>query len=451
MRKKYDVIIVGAGPAGIFVALEIATRSAKKVLIVERGADPETRFRARKTAGRAWVTGWGGAGAFSDGKLTLTPEVGGVLGEMLGEGRLSELIERVDGVYLEAGAPRYLSGEDSTDLLALEERAQRARLKFIPTRIRHMGTDTTRLVLRRLHGLLADKVHMLFGTGVRSIRSRAGRVTGVDLDDGRRIGADFCVVAPGRAGSAWLKEEAHRLGLLTTAGNVDIGVRVEMPASVLSDVTRVTHEVKLIYYSRSFDDPVRTFCMNPYGEVVEESTEGILTVNGHSYRNRKTGCTNFAILVSNRFTEPFDDPITYGRNIARLANLLAGGVMIQRLGDLQAGRRSTVGRIAKSLIRPTLPTATPGDLSFVLSYRHLTDIMEMLEALDDFAPGINSPHNLLYGIEVKFYSVRFRLNDRLESDLKNLYLVGDGAGITRGLVQASASGLVAAEAILQAK
>ncbi|MFH1572506.1 MAG: FAD-dependent protein [Acidobacteriota bacterium] len=450
MRERYDVVIVGSGPAGIFAALEVARRGNKKILLVERGSGPTERFSRRTTDGRAWVTGWGGAGAYSDGKLTLTPDVGGVLGDIVGLDRLLALIEQVDRIYVEAGAPGDTSGDESPELLALAERAQRARLRFVPTRVRHMGTDTTQGVLRRLYDQLAGRVDMLFSTGVKSIRVAGSGFQGVELEDGRDVAADFGIVAPGRAGSAWLKGEAGRLGLTTRAAEVDIGVRIELPAAILADVTRITHEVKLLYHSRSFDDRVRTFCVNPYGEVVEEASEGILTVNGHSYKNRRTPCTNFAILVSSRFTEPFDDPITYGRAIARMANLLAGGVMVQRLGDLRAGRRSTPERIRRSIIQPTLSKATPGDLSFVLPYRHLTGILEMIEALDEFAPGIDAPHALLYGVEVKFYSVRFPMNERLESAIPGLFLIGDGAGISRGLVQASASGLVAADAILAA-
>jgi hypothetical protein len=244
-----------------------------------------------------------------------------------------------------------------------------------------------------------------------------------------------------------MKEEAESLGLTTKSSPVDIGVRVELPATILKKITDVTYEPKLIFYSKTFDDKVRTFCMNPYGEVVTEENDGIITVNGHSYAKRKSNNSNFAILVSSTFTEPFRDPIAYGRYIARLANLLGGGAIIQRLGDLLAGRRSTGDRIDHCLTRPTLMKATPGDLSFVFPYRHLQSIIEMLQALDRLAPGVYSRHTLLYGVEVKFYSNRIEVSQEMETKVKNLFAIGDGAGITRGLLQASASGVIAARAI----
>jgi hypothetical protein len=248
-----------------------------------------------------------------------------------------------------------------------------------------------------------------------------------------------------------MREEARRLAIPSIPSPVDIGVRVEVPAPVLSPLTEAAYEAKLIYYSRTFDDKVRTFCMNPYGEVVLEDLDGLVTVNGHSYASRKTENSNFAILVSSIFTEPFDDPISYGQYIARLANLLGRGALVQRLGDLQVGRRTTSARLERCLTRPTLKNATPGDLSFVLPYRYLKDILEMLEALDTLVPGINSLHTLLYGVEVKFYSHRLKLSPDLETPIRNLFIIGDGAGITRGLIQASASGLIAARAVIRGR
>ncbi|HDH96700.1 MAG TPA: FAD-dependent oxidoreductase, partial [Proteobacteria bacterium] len=304
-----------------------------------------------------------------------------------------------------------------------------------------------RSVLGSLYDRLKGRVRILFGEEARTLIVDGGEFKGVELASGRRILAGFGVIAPGRAGVEWLHGEFLRLKLVVENNAVDIGVRVEVPASVTDDITSISHEVKLLYTSRHFDDPVRTFCMNPRGEVVEEHLEDIVTVNGHSYRNNKTDRTNFALLVSTRFTEPFKDPIAYGKSIARLANLIGGGVLVQRLGDLLAGRRSTVERIGRNLIAPSLTSATPGDLSFVLPYRYLTDILEMLEALDALISGIWQPYTLLYGVEVKFYSVRPRLTRELESEIANMFVVGDGAGISRGLVQASASGLIAADAI----
>jgi hypothetical protein len=272
-------------------------------------------------------------------------------------------------------------------------------------------------------------------------------VKGVRMEGGLEIAADYVILAPGREGSAWLARQAERLELHTTINPVDIGVRVEVPASVMEEITRVTYEAKIIYYTRRFEDMVRTFCMCPYGEVIREDLHGLYTVNGHSYAHRKSANTNFALLVSKTFTEPFREPIAYGQHIARLANMLGGEVIVQRLGDLRQGRRSTPKRIERGLVEPTLRQATPGDLSLVLPYRYLADILEMLEALDRLALGVNSVHTLLYGVEVKFYSLQLRLGAGLETEIPHLFAVGDGAGVSRGLVQASASGVLAARSI----
>jgi hypothetical protein len=440
----YEVIIVGAGPAGIFTALSLSKLGIGPVLLLEQGKDlahrehdnPEDR-----------LCGWGGAGAYSDGKLTLSTEVGGVLREFMGKKELQQLLELTDSIYAEHGAPDRIFGDYSPQLEELADQALLADLEFIPSRIRHMGTENCLVVLDRFRQSLAERVETRTETGARELLVKDGRVRGVTLSDGRTVTGRFVVVAPGRSGAAWMKGQAESIGLKTRATSVDIGVRVELPAPVLKAVTDVTYESKLIYYSKTFDEKVRTFCMNPCGEVVTEENSGIVTVNGHSYAEKKTDNTNFAILVSSAFTEPFDDPIAYGRYIARLANLLGGGVIVQRLGDLLAGRRSTKKRMGRCLTRPTLPEATPGDLSFVFPYRHLLSIIEMLRALEKVAPGVYSRHTLLYGVEVKFYSNRIHVSPEMESDVKDLFVIGDGAGITRGLLQASASGILAARAI----
>jgi uncharacterized FAD-dependent dehydrogenase len=271
----------------------------------------------------------------------------------------------------------------------------------------------------------------------------------VETEKGEKFLGRYVITAPGRSGAEWLQAEAQSLGLRTLNNPVDIGVRVEVLATVMEELTKVLYEPKFIYFSKSFDDQVRTFCVAPYGEVITESYDGVLTVNGQSYAERKTENTNFAILVSTSFTEPFKEPIAYGKYVARLSNLLSGDVIVQRLGDLESGRRSTPERIARSVVIPTLKNATPGDLSFVLPYRHLADIREMLEALDKIAPGINSRDTLLYGIEVKFYSSRLQLSHCLETRIHNLFTAGDGAGVTRGLIQASASGVMVAKEIVK--
>jgi len=296
---------------------------------------------------------------------------------------------------------------------------------------------------------LKDKVEIQTGVEVKSLMVKNNKVEGVETIKGEKVEGKYAIVAPGRSGAEWLKAEAQVLGLKSINNPVDVGVRVEILASVMEELTEVLYEPKFIYFSKSFDDQVRTFCVCPRGEVISESYEGVLTVNGQSYAERKTDNTNFAILVSTKFTEPFREPIAYGKYIARLTNLLSGGIIIQRLGDLESGRRSTEERINRSLVVPTFKNATPGDLSFVLPYRYLADIREMLQALDHVTPGINSKDTLLYGAEVKFYTSRLELTNHLETSIHNLFTIGDGAGVTRGLIQASASGIIVAKEILK--
>lgn len=449
VEKGYDVIIIGAGPAGIFTALELADTGAS-VLIAEKGLDIRRRIalegdRSAPVQARRMnrVSGWGGAGAFSDGKLTLTTEYGGNLDDYMNKGELARLIRYVDGVYCRyGGADRAVyGGEHAEALHALKRRAAAADLAFIPARIRHLGTEVNGQILTNMRDALPANVDVHCGADVTDIVVEDGKAAGVVIG-GETVRAKYVVAAPGREGAEWLMKEARRLGLSTTSNAVDIGVRVESPAEVYEPITDICYESKLIYYSRSFDDRVRTFCMNPHGFVVAENNDGLQTVNGHSYAHRKSGNTNFALLVSKQFTEPFKEPIAYGKYIAALANMLGAGPIVQRLGDLRDGRRSTAERIRRGLVRPTMTGATPGDLSLVLPYRFLTDIMEMFEALDRIAPGANSRHTLLYGVEVKFYSSRMELSYELETKIPNLFAIGDGAGITRGLAQASAAGVV---------
>jgi uncharacterized FAD-dependent dehydrogenase len=442
--STYEVVIIGAGPAGLFAALSLENLGVGKVLLVEQGPDLEERHR--DTPG-GLLCGWGGAGAFSDGKLILSPEVGGFLSDLISLDDLNVLIQEVDSIYLSLGASPEIYGGDSDTLELLNTKARHAGMIFIPTRLRHIGTENCQKILSRLKERLTGRVEIRTHCRALRIVVKDGAVTGVALDNEEVVGARYVIAAPGRSGAAWIREEARHLSIPSVPSPVDIGVRVEVPAPVLAPLTEAAYEAKLIYYSRTFDDKVRTFCMNPYGEVVLEDLDGLVTVNGHSYTSRKTENSNFAILVSSTFTEPFDDPISYGQYIARLANLLGQGALVQRLGDLQVGRRTTPARLERCLTRPTLKNATPGDLSFVLPYRYLKNILEMLEALDALAPGINNRHTLLYGVEVKFYSHRLKLSPELESLIRNLFIIGDGAGITRGLIQASASGLIAARAI----
>jgi uncharacterized FAD-dependent dehydrogenase len=448
MPRRQEIVIVGAGPAGIFAALALSGAPGARVRIFDKGPDIEERLANSKGKGKArdpkWLLcGWGGAGAFSDGKLTMSPEVGGQLISYLSRQQVIALLDEVDKMWLQFGTPQEVYGTDEDAMAQLSRRATRADLQFIATRIRHLGTERCPKVLQEMRRSLGDNVEVHANEAVAHLRVTGGRVTGVETADGRRLRADYVIVAPGREGSAWFTEEGGRLGLERADNPIDVGVRVEVPAEVMIEITATAYESKLIFYSKSFDDRVRTFCMCPYGEVVTEHTEGVITVNGHSYAGKRTPNTNFALLVSTHFTEPFHEPIAYGRYLARLANLISDGVICQRLGDLRSGRRSTEQRIARGLVRPTLESATPGDLSFVLPHRYLSSTLEALDALNGFAPGIGSRHTLLYGIEVKFYSARPRLTQSLETEVSNLFAVGDGAGVTRGLVQASASGLLA--------
>jgi len=453
---KYDVVIVGAGPAGIFSALELSSKSDLDIIMLEKGSDIDKR-KCPASRGLGCIncnpchllSGWGGAGAFSDGKLTLSTSVGGWLDEYVGKEKLSNLLEYVDKIYSRYASSSVIYGYDIDEVERIEKQASLAGLRLIRQRIRHLGTDNCREALKKIRQDLDNRVEIRTNTEVKSLIVKDGKVKGVKTVDGNEVFGKYVIVAPGRVGAEWLKSQAEALGLKTLNNPVDVGVRVETLASVMESLTSVLYEPKFIYYSQAFDDMVRTFCVAPHGEVITESYNGVISVNGQSYANRKTENTNFAILVSTSFTYPFREPIAYGKYIARLANLLSGTVIIQRLGDLILGRRSTEDRIKRSVVNPTLKTATPGDLSFVLPYRYLTDIREMLKALDKVTPGIYSKHTLLYGVEVKFYSSRLELNENLETKIRNLFTIGDGAGITRGLIQASASGVIVAREIMR--
>jgi len=456
LPQRYDVIIVGTGPAGIFSAIELTKNNTSplKILMLDKGPDLEKR-RCPASRGFGCVNcdpctllqGWGGAGAFSDGKLDLSTEVGGWLTDYVTREKLADCIDYVDGIYRQFGAPEHVYGTDPDKIDVIERKAAFAGLKLIQQKIRHMGTDQCAQVLRNMRRQLKEKVEIQTSVEVKSLTVKNGKVEGVETTNGEKVQSEYVIVAPGRSGAEWLTVEAQTLGLKTLNNPVDVGVRVEVLASVMEELTEVLYEPKFVYFSKSFDDHVRTFCVCPRGEVITESYEGIITVNGQSYAERKTDNTNFAILVSTKFTEPFREPIAYGKYIARLTNLLSGGIIIQRLGDLEGGRRSTEERINRSLVVPTLKNVTPGDLSFVLPYRYIADIREMLQALDQVAPGMNSKDTLLYGAEVKFYTSRLELSNHLETRIHNLFTIGDGAGITRGLIQASVSGIIVAREI----
>lgn len=458
MTKSFDVIIVGGGPAGIFAALELTQVKGLNILLIEKGKDISQRQCPVRDTGSACVEcqpcnlvcGLGGAGAFSDGKLVLSSEVGGHLSEYIGEEHAVRLIKYVDELYLKFGASDKVFGGNGA-LDEISQRARQAGLRLIPMPVRHMGTENGFAVLKDMQDYLIPRLELKLNSMVTKVLTNKGTVKGVETEDGEEFLCRYLVLAPGREGADWLSREADRLGLTMRHNPIDVGVRVEVPVGVMKELTDTLYEVKLEYMSQSFNDRIRTFCMCPAGEVITESTGGtdpVVTVNGHSYAGRKSRNTNFALLVSTDFTRPFHEPIAYGKYLARLANLLGGGVLVQRFGDLLEGRRSTPERIEKGKVKPTLKSATPGDLSFALPFRHLTGLIEMLMSMDKLMPGVASPDTLLYGIEVKFYSFRPQLSSCLETEIRNMFAVGDGTGVSRGLVQASASGLVAAVEIM---
>src|SRR3712207_2799758 len=455
-----------SGPAGIFTALE-ATRLNPKlnVLIIDKGRSIEKRTCPARKTGKcvncnpcAITFGWSGAGAFSDGKLSLSPEVGGRILEYYSEEECKELINYCDNIYLKFGANKVVHGLNNERVEEIKYEASKHNIRLVECPVRHLGTELAYNVLRDMYHHLVDNTNTDFSelTEAEELIVEDNKVTGIIVNskDGRcEIKGKYVVVAPGRGGAEWLSKEAERLNLKTKNNAVDIGVRVEVPNSIMDHLTKDLYEAKLVYYSDTFDNKVRTFCMNPGGVVSEEHYDNnIAVVNGHSYSEEKlrTNNTNFAMLVSTSFTEPFNQPIDYGKYIAQLGNMLTGGpIMVQRLGDLLKGRRTDESRLKKSTTIPTLKSAVPGDLSFVLPQRHLTSIVEALKAFDKVAPGLYSKNTLLYGVEVKFYSSKFETNDKFETEVHNLYTIGDGAGITRGLMQASVTGVIVARDIVK--
>ncbi|TFH43302.1 MAG: FAD-dependent oxidoreductase, partial [Chrysiogenales bacterium] len=419
---KYDCIIVGAGPAGIFTALECLKRnSGKKILILERGPQIEERSCPMRETGRCHncaichiMSGFSGAGAFSDGKLMLSPEIGGILNEYMPDEELRGLIRYVDDIYLSYGADTALYGVGGAEgiMSSLRQKAVRNNLKLVGSPVRHMGTEGSYSVYANIQRELLDGgVEVRFNTEVTDLIIDDGAVAGVRA--GEDLFAEAVVLAVGRRGSGWLRDMCARYGIETKNGAVDIGIRVEVSNEIMKEVNDTVYESKLVYYTPTFDDRVRTFCQNPSGFVSTEYYENNLAVvNGHSYKSAsmKTGNTNFAILVSNYFTEPFREPIEYGKYIARLANMLSGNkIIVQCFGDFRRGRRTTVERLGRYGLRPTLHDAVPGDLSLVFPYRIMLDLKEMILALDGIFPGLESDETLLYGVEVKFYSNIIRI------------------------------------------
>ncbi|MGI6199762.1 MAG: NAD(P)/FAD-dependent oxidoreductase [Christensenellales bacterium] len=464
--QTYDVLIVGAGPAGIFTALELYDKAPEmRVLVVDAGPAIDKRTCPARKLGRcvscqpcAIMSGWAGAGAFSDGKLSLSEEVGGNLVDYLPRDQVQELIAYADGKYLAFGAPEKVHGRGERKVEEIAYEASRHNIQLIPCPVRHMGTEMSFEVLRNMYNHLCTWKNFTFleRTVAESLQVTGGKVTGATLRSAQgafQVLARYVVAAPGRGGAQWLSQLAQTHHIATRNNEVDIGVRVEVPNAVMDHLTKYLYEAKLVYYSDTFENKVRTFCMNPGGLVSEEHYDkGIAVVNGHSYADEslRTGNTNFAMLVSTHFTEPFNQPIAYGKYIAQLGNMLTGGgIMVQRLGDLLQGRRTDPSRLKKSTTIPTLKTAVPGDLSFVLPHRHLTSIIEGLKAFDKLAPGLYAKNTLLYGVEVKFYSSKIAVDHRFATAVEGLYAIGDGAGITRGLMQASVTGVVVARDIVQ--
>jgi hypothetical protein len=463
MKDKYNVIIIGAGPAGIFAALEIAKlRPELEILIVDKGRTIDKRICAVREKGHCIkcnpcniTSGWSGAGAFSDGKLSKSPYVGGRLTDYMDEEKVQEYIEYADDIYLQFGGPDVVYGYDNQKLEDIMYEASKYAIQLIPCPVRHLGTEKSYHVLKAMYDYLITNTKVEFAdlTTVKNIIVENNSAKGIVINkkgkkDNIKIRGDIVIAAPGRGGAEWLSNQCKKLNIETENNEVDIGVRVEVPNSIMDHLTKELYEAKLVYYSDTFDNKVRSFCMNPGGIVSEEHyEEGVALVNGHSYSdvNLRTGNTNFALLVSTKFTKPFNQPLEYGRYIARLANMLTGGgIMVQRLGDLLKGRRTDESRLKKSTTIPTMKTAVPGDLSYVLPHRYLTSITETLKAFDNICPGIYARNTLLYGVEVKFYSSKVKVENNFQTYISNLYTIGDGAGITRGLMQASVSGIIVA-------
>lgn len=452
---KYDVIIVGAGPGGIFSAYELMKKNKNlKIAVFEAGAPLEKRHcpidgQKVKTCIKcrtcAIMNGFGGAGAFSDGKYNITNDFGGTLYEYIGKERATSLMKYVDEINMSHG------GEGtkmySTAGTKFKKLCMQNKLKLLDASVRHLGTDINYVVLENLYNEMKDQMDFYFNTPVTSLEI---------TESGYRVhykdtyaDCDKCIISVGRSGSKWMEHICQELDIPTRSNRVDIGVRVELPAVIFSHLTDELYESKIVYRTEKFEDNVRTFCMNPYGIVVNENTNGIVTVNGHSYEDpeHQTENTNFALLVAKHFSEPFKDSNGYGESIARLSNMLGGGVIVQRFGDLVRGRRSNARRIQEGMVTPTL-AATPGDLSLVLPKRILDGIIEMIYALDKIAPGTANDDTLLYGVEVKFYNMEVALDENLETKYKGLYIIGDGSGVTHSLSHASASGVHVARRII---
>ena len=465
---KFDVIFVGAGPAGYFAAYELNRLKPELKIALIDGGNPIEKRRCPILEHKltkcplnpkgfsecypacSITNGFGGAGAYSDGKFNITTEFGGWLMNYIGEDALLEAINYVDGINLKFGATDVITDPNTPTVKQIERRAMAAGIKLLRSKVRHLGTEENLKILTQISNYLSTRISMFFGTKVKDIVVENNEICGVILENGTQMEAKYVSLSVGREGSKWLAEILERRGISMTQNQVDIGVRVECPNLVMEEINENLYEGKFLYQTSS-GNTVRTFCSNPGGHVVVENYEGVVNVNGHSYSDSRLSSrnTNFALLVSHHFSEPFKAPNEYAKKVSSLANQLAcGGVLIQRFGDILLGRRSTPKRIAEGFVRPTLPEAVPGDLTLCMPQKTMEAIIEMIKVLDKVTPGIATEHTLLYGVEAKYYSAHPDVDNSLEvRSIKNLYVGGDGAGLTRGLAQAGASGIVIARAI----
>ena len=470
-KDKYDVIIVGAGPMGIFTAYELMVKAKdKKVLLIEQGLDIYTRRcpilekkitkcpKNKKGESGCYpscslTAGFGGSGAYSDGKFNITSEFGGWMTDYLSDELVLDLIKYVDSINLAHGAPNEVTNPYTKEVLDIEKRGIANGLKLLRSEVRHLGTEVNLQVLKNIYEEMTSHVEFAFKTKVEDVIVEDNVVKGAKLQDGTLIYSEYVVLGVGRSGSEWLSKTLSNHGIVFTNNKVDIGVRVETNDIIMDEINTYLYEGKFIY-NTSVGTTVRTFCSNPSGHVVIENHHGTMVCNGHAYNDIKLGSknANFALLVSHEFDSPFNEPNEYAIEISKLANKLSGGsVIVQKYGDIKKGRRSTKRRIEEGFVKPTLKEAVPGDLGLVLPYNTMKSLIEMVEALDAVTPGIANDHTLFYGVEAKFYSDRPEVDDKFETKIKNLYVGGDGAGITRGLAQAGANGVWVARAIAERK